>query len=166
MTEISHKLAVLAMIARDLNERRVVWAVGASALLYFKNLVHTFHDIDIMVSEADIGAAEDVLRRYGTLQPSKPNERYQTKRFLEFTVNGVEVDVMAGFSIVCDGVAHSFPLEARNIRDHVVLDGADIPLQSLPEWREYYRLMGRTEKVRIIDGCAPEAEGGPAKNCL
>ncbi len=152
MGDIARKLSVLAMIAKELNERHIVWAVGASMLLYFKNKVPDFHDIDIMVSENDVEAVKDILLRYGSLQPPNPNARYKTKCFLEFSIDGVDIDVIAGFVIVNDNREYYFPLQAQDIQDYVMLGDTEIPLQSLSEWRKYYLLMGRMEKVKIIDG--------------
>lgn len=152
MGDIARKLSVLAMIAKELNERHIVWAVGASMLLYFKNKVPDFHDIDIMVSEDDVEAVKDILLRYGSLQPPNPKARYKTKCFLEFSIDGVDIDVIAGFVIVNDNREYYFPLQAQDIQDYVMLGDTEIPLQSLSEWRKYYLLMGRMEKVKIIDG--------------
>lgn len=151
MEEIARKLSVLTTIAKELNTRHIVWAVGASLLLYFKNRVPDFHDIDIMVSEADVEEVKNILLRHGSLQPPNPNARYKTKHFMEFSIEGVDVDVMAGFVIVNNDREYYFPLQAQNIKDYVTIGDTEIPLQSLSEWREYYLLMGRTEKVKIID---------------
>ena len=151
--DIPQKLAVLVRAARALEERGVTWAVGGSLLLYCKGRARDFHDIDLMVAEPDAPAAREALLALGTLQPPRPADPlYGTKCFLEFTVDGVDIDVMAGFSIFRDGVEHPFPLRRADIRDWAEVDGVRIPLQSLAEWRTYYALMGREEKVRMIDG--------------
>ena len=45
------KLQVLARIARLLNEEEILWAVGGSALLYLKEIVSDFHDLDLIIDE-------------------------------------------------------------------------------------------------------------------
>lgn len=148
--ETEKKLAVLSRLARALNGRQAVWAVGASLLLYLKGKAPSFHDIDLMVAEADVGKAKEALLSLGTLQAPNPNAQYKTKHFLEFTIDGVEVDVMAGFCIVKDGAAHYFPLKKEDIQDAVYVNGELVPLQSLAAWRTYYQLMGRVDKVGMI----------------
>ena len=103
MNESRQKLTVLSKIARVFNENQILWAVGGSMLLYFKGKTDIFHDIDLMVGEKDIDAAKALLLTIGDLLPEKPNPQYKTRHFLEFSVDGVDVDVMAGFIIVRDG---------------------------------------------------------------
>jgi len=43
------------------------------------------------------------------------------------------------------------PLKKAAIKDYTEVDGIKIPLQSLEEWHTYYKLMGREEKVKMID---------------
>lgn len=150
--EISEKLAVLARVAHRLNGEDITWAVGASLLLYFKGIVADFHDIDLSVAEADVPAVRAALDGMGAVQARQPDERYKTRTFLEYAIDGVELDIMAGFAIVADGVEHYLPLRKADIAEHIQLAGEVIPLHSLAQWRTYYSLMGREAKVRLIDG--------------
>ena len=43
------------------------------------------------------------------------------------------------------------PLKKAAIKDYTEVDGIKIPLQSLEEWHTYYKLMGREEKLKMID---------------
>ena len=151
MGEVEKKLEVLSKVARELNDNNITWAIGASLLLYIKGISSQFHDIDIMVAESDVQALKNILLSLGELQPKNPNIRYKTKQFLEFKVEGVDIDVMAGFVIVNNGRSFYFPLDKDNIMDYTEINGVKIPLQSVKEWRNYYELMGRTEKVKMID---------------
>lgn len=67
-------------------------------------------------------------------------------------IDGVEVDMMAGFVIVRDGVDYDCSLLPEQVAEYIQLKGETIPLQSLDDWRRYYELMGRTEKVKLIEG--------------
>lgn len=155
METIEKKLTVLSRIAKELNQKNVTWAVGASVLLYFKGITREFHDIDIMVAEEDEETLKGVLLSLGNLQPPAPNTGYKTKCFLEFNVDGVDVDAMAGFIIFSKDKEYYFPLKKENIHDHTEVHGITVPLQSLEEWRNYYELMGRVEKVKMIDDKSP-----------
>ncbi len=150
MTEIERKLQVLAKIAQRLNTEKITWCVGASLLLYFKGIVDEFNDVDIMVSDSDTDKIEYILNQLGTLQTPNPNEKYKTKRFLEYIVDGVDVDVMSGFIIVNNNREYDCSLLTSQIRDSIIVDGQVIPLQSLGLWKRYYRLMGRESKVKLL----------------
>lgn len=151
MNESDKKLEVLARIAHLLNGSRVLWAVGGSMLLYFKGKTDVFHDIDLMVGEGDIEKAKSLLLTIGRLSPENHDTQYKTRHFLEFNIDGVEVDVMAGFVIVRDGKDYDCSLAAEQVAERILLNGETIPLQALSDWRRYYELMGRTSKVEMID---------------
>lgn len=151
MESVKKKLMVLSNIARKLNQRNLTWAIGGSLLLYFKGITNEFHDIDIMVAEEDVKVLKEIMLTFGQLFPPNPKVEYKTKHFLEFNVEGVEIDVMAGFTIVNRENEYYFPLRAGSVNDFTEVNGVSIPLQSIAEWRKYYELMGRTEKVKMID---------------
>ena len=70
---------------------------------------------------------------------------------MEFIIDSIDVDVMAGFSIVSDGKVHDCSLHKEQIVEWMTLENTKIPLQSPILWCEYYRLMGRKEKVDVIE---------------
>ncbi len=76
---------------------------------------------------------------------------YQTKTFLEFRIDSIEVDVMAGFAVVNEGKAFDCSLRENQIVEKVLLGTEVIPLQSPLLWCKYYRLMGRAEKADMIE---------------
>lgn len=137
------KLLVLSKIAKALNEHHITWALGASGMLYFNGITASFHDLDIMVSEACIEEAKAALSALGCPLERKPNPQYQTKHFLEYTIDCVEVDVIAGFVIVKDGISHPAPFDETHIEKSVTVNGQTVPLQRLSDWAGYYALMGR-----------------------
>ena len=151
MENLEKKLTTLSHIAKEFNEKNVTWAVGASMLLYFKGIASEFHDIDLMVAEEDVEIVKDLLLSFGSIKAPNPNIKYKTKYFLEFVVDGIDIDVMAGFIIVNKDEDFYFPLKKENINDYTVVNEIKIPLQSVEEWSYYYDLIGRDEKVKMID---------------
>ena len=148
---LERKLTVLTKIANVFNNNNITWAVGASLLLYLKGAVDNFRDIDIVVAEEDVSAVKELLSNYGVLQPPNPNAQYKTRTFLEYVIDGIDVDIMAGLVILDGTDEHYFPLKKENITDVIKLNDTAIPLQSLEEWKHYYSLMGRPEKVKLIE---------------
>ena len=151
MKDIPFKLTLLSRIAKELNNRNITWAVGASMLLYFKGITSEFHDIDIMVSEHEYDLAKEVLLSMGEIQPPDPNDTYRTRYFGEFLVDGVDIDMIAGFRIIDKDKEYYFPLEQGTIVDFSEINGIRIPLQSVEDWLTYYKLMGRLDKVKMIN---------------
>jgi len=149
--ETKKKLTVLTKIAHHLNAAGITWAVGGSMLLYFKNIVSEFQDIDIMIKDRDAEAAKKILLGMGTLEPPKASAKFKSKAFYEFTIDGVDIDVMAGFVIVNNGKEHDCSLQEKEITQTILLGNETIPLHSLAAWRRNYSLMDKPEKVRLID---------------
>ena len=144
------QLAVLEKVAAALDRANIPWCLGASGLLYFKGKTDHFHDIDILVLEDDVPRLKEVLPELGTMVPSPPNGQYKTRHFLEFTIDEVDVDIMAGFTIVCDGMDHDRSFLPEQIAETVCLNGQTIPLQDPALWRQYYQWMGRPEKAALL----------------
>lgn len=87
----------------------------------------------------------------GELRPPKSDEKYKTQHFYEFLIDGVDVDVMGGFTIVKDHKEYDCSLSQDSISEFVDVNGQRIPLQAVSDWRRYYALMGRDAKVAMID---------------
>ena len=152
---MEHKLQVLSRIAQALNSKNIVWAVGASGMLYLNGITDTFHDLDLMVEVAHIHEAKAVLDTMGNLQERVPNPNFKTRHFLEYIIDGVEADVIAGFIITKDGEDHHLPFDASHIERIVTVNGQQIPLQSRSDWQHYYMLLGRPNKAQM---CAENPE--------
>lgn len=148
---MEEKLKVLKQIARAFREEKICWAVGGSMLLYFKGVTQTVHDIDLMVWEPDIEKARRLLLTMGILCPPRPQGSYRTRHFLELVIEGVEVDVMAGFVIQKGDQAWDCSLQPEQISEYLPLGDEVIPLQELSLWKKYYALMDRREKVELLE---------------
>jgi len=61
------------------------------------------------------------------------------------------VDVMAGFVIVRDKKEYECFLRPERIVETVFVNGEKVPLQSLEDWKRYFELMGRREKVLMMN---------------
>ncbi len=145
------KIELLKKIAHQFNESNIVWALGASMLLYFKGIASDFNDIDLMIADSDVECVRRILSEMGEIKPPNPDSMYQTKTFMEFIIDYIDVDVMAGFSILKDGKLFDCSLKEEQIIEWMPLDGEKIPLQSPLLWCEYYKLMQRKEKAEMIE---------------
>jgi hypothetical protein len=151
------KLALLRKIAHAFTQAQISWALGASCFLYLQGIAPTFHDLDLMVKEADAPKAVEILSSLGQRFPEHYDRaRYGTALFAEFVIEGIDIDMIAGFSIIASGVEHRYPLDESSIVGFADLEGEKIPVESLMAWRERYALMGRQEKVAMIDAALQE----------
>jgi hypothetical protein len=149
MKTIDDKLLVLSDIGQEFNSAGVTWAVGASLLLYLNGKTDDFDDIDLLISEKDVLRVKELMQQFGALSPKNPNARYKTRHFLEYTIDGVDIDIMAGFVIVHDGIDHDCSLDPDTITSSAMVNNVSIPLHSLNEWCKYYEWMGRADKAAM-----------------
>lgn len=151
MPEIGQKIELLKKIALQFEKAHITWALGGSMMLYFKGIVPVFQDIDLMVADADAQTAQSILCSMGQMQPQTPNPKFRSKAFMEFVIDAVDVDVIAGFAIVSGDSVVDCSLQKEQIVERMPLGEACIPLQSPALWCRYYRLMDRTEKAQMIE---------------
>ena len=153
MKTVKEKLELLEKIAYYFNKENVEWALGASMLLYFNGITTEFHDIDLMVSIDDAKKVKDILLGMGKIQESNQNQDsiYRTKIFMEFVIDDIDVDVMAGLAIIYEGKLYDCSLSKEQIVEKIKLGKELVPLQSPQLWCKYYQLMGRKEKVKMIE---------------
>lgn len=146
-----NKIKILTKIATLLNDANVLYNVGGSAMLYLRDYPIDFNDIDIMVSESAALNVKKLLSKLGQLLPQKNSNNLGTKYFFSFLIDGVHVDLMAGFTIIYQNKSYYFPLDNTTKVDMVLLDGIQIKIASLEDWLTYYKLMERTDKVKMIE---------------
>lgn len=151
MPKTGQKIELLKKIALQFEKAHITWALGGSMMLYFKGIVPVFQDIDLMVADADAQTAQSILRGMGQMQQQPPNPKFRSKAFMEFVIDAVDVDVIAGFAIVSGDSVVDCSLQKEQIVERMPLGEACIPLQSPALWCRYYRLMDRTEKAQMIE---------------
>lgn len=140
---------LLPDIASVLGARAVRWALGASAMLCLRGFAVTPRDIDLVVDERDIAAADEALRSLGTKAPPRPSGHYGTRFFHQYRAHGVDVDMMAGLAIRTDAGEIDYPFPAQC--DTVAVGGECVPLCPLEDWYALYLLMAREQKVQMIE---------------
>jgi hypothetical protein len=143
---------VPAQFGEALNCAGLLWGVGASSMLYRHGIVNIPNDIDILVAEKDIKEAESILSRLGQKQEQKHSSIYATGYFYEYTISGVDVDVMSGYKIKLPKGTYSYIFDKESIPDAFCIEGIDIPFTTPEDWYVLYQLMpGREEKAKLVE---------------
>lgn len=142
---------VLFQIGRALNKEKIIWGLGASLVLYGYGLVDSPSDIDILVTEKDMDRAVSTLSKLGSYREGGKTEVYLTEGFFEFTIQGIEVDLMAGFKIKNHGLIYDYTFDENSIPHHLSVQGEKIPYGTLEDWLIlYYMIPGRENKFHLI----------------
>lgn len=138
-------------LAKELNQAGVHWGVGASVLLWHYGLVDDPHDIDLMTAEQDVDRITEVLDRLGTKKTGSEQGSYATSHFLEYVVDGTDIDLMAGFGIRHSAGVYTYVFDERAVTGKALVGGVVVPLTALEDWYVLYQLMqGREHRVRAI----------------
>lgn len=140
----------LKKIAGLFNQNGVCWALGASMLLHYKGLAAQPQDIDLMVAPEDASLADRLLCSLGQKQPPSPHAAYGTRHFYEYKIDGIDIDLMAGFAIFHSTGSYKYRLDKTQF-EYMTLDGVSIPLCPLEDWLVLYALMpNRHAKVEAV----------------
>lgn len=148
---MNQKIRVLLEVAKAFNESDITWNLGGSMMLFFRSITREFNDIDIMISEQHVEKVKEIMTSIATPRKKTVDEMYQTKSFLEYEIDGINIDIIAGLTIVSEEKAHYFPLKDKNLLDIIDINGTLIYLEGLTVWLNYYKLMNQTDKVELIE---------------
>lgn len=115
MNILNKKIELLKKIALRFNDANITWALGASMLLYFKKINNRISWYRFDDCEWGCWVCTKNFVWNGRNSTTNPNSKYKTKSFMEFIIDSIDVDVMAGFSIVSDGKVHDCSLHKEQI---------------------------------------------------
>ena len=150
--ETAEKLAALAKAAQALNRAGAVWALGGSALMYFRQLVEDFHDFDLLVAPQSMAAARTALLSAGARsRPAPPpNPAFATACFETYTLDGAEFDILCDLAVQRKETLCRYPFDADRIDGTADEQGARIPLCPLADWFVLYLLMPARAKKAVL----------------
>lgn len=132
---------VLRTLAARFNASGLRWQVGASMLLYLKGVVERAGDLDLIVDERDYLACKEILAELGFEKAVSPHPMFRSAQFSTFEVEGVEIDLMAAYTVHFVGGMFTYPFEpqyAEILEDQ----GVSIYMAPLEFWLVTYRCMG------------------------
>ncbi len=142
----------LLKIAKLFNDHNIKWALGGSLMLYYFKLVDYANDIDILIAESDIDFSLKVIKTIAKPLPVAQSDEYLTKCFKSFTIDDVNIDIMAGFKIKHSQGVYEFPFNKTTICQTMVKNDTVIPLSYIEDWYIAYLLMSnRTAKINLIE---------------
>ncbi|MEG1973201.1 MAG: hypothetical protein RR315_08560 [Oscillospiraceae bacterium] len=139
------KLRALMKLAHALEGENILWGVGASLLLYLNGITDKFNDIDIVVAQSQAEKVDMALSEIGKKAPENPNASYATRHFYEYIIDGVEVDVMAGFTINTSDGSYLYDFDESSVAQRRRIGTAQIPLCFVEDWYILYCLMEHRE---------------------
>jgi hypothetical protein len=150
---------VLVKIAKKLNKADITWALGGSVMLKLRGLPVKPNDIDLLVSLEDVEKADRVIQNLCQSRQNnshKKDENYATQFFCQYKVDGIDLDLMAGFTLKLkekgEKKIFKYRFNETSIVKNIKHNDAKIPLSSIEDWYVLYNLMpGKQNKVQLIE---------------
>lgn len=132
---------VLKKVAKILNKLGCIWGVGGSTLLNQYNLVKTPKDIDILIDSKDEEIIKSEMNKIGKIINIKNKDEFKSDTFFRYEVEGVIVEFIGGFKIVCEDKVYEVLFDEKSIVSSVFKDNIKINLMSLEDWFVIYDVM-------------------------
>ena len=102
--------------------------------------------------EGDALACQRLLIKHGPMLPKNPDERFRTRGFFEFEIDGVDIDLMCVLSIVSHDMETVLPFDETLIERWEPFGVEKLPLMHLEDWYLIYALIEREPKLELIEG--------------
>ncbi len=142
----------LSDIGEEFNSSDVLWGVGGSILLNQFGLIDKTNDIDIFVDIRDVETVDEILKGIGKEKSYENIDVFSTKYYNVYTVNTVDVDIIAGFSINHENGVYRYIFDSKSIAITNKINGVAIPFTSLEDWYVLYQLIPNSEaKAKMIE---------------
>lgn len=136
-------------IANTLNSRNITWGLGGSLLLFIKGYKTNVNDIDIIVHSKDLMDLKEVISKYEINEKEK-TAKFLTNHFYTFNIKSINIDIMVGF--VVKNEFNIFVFREKEIStSKICIDGENIYLSSVSEWKKAYTAMNRIDKISLLN---------------
>ena len=136
-------------IANTLNSRNITWGLGGSLLLFIKGYKTNVNDIDIIVHSKDLKDLKEVISKYEINEKEK-TAKFLTNHFYTFNIKSINIDIMVGF--VVKNEIDIFAFREKEIStSKICIDGENIYLSSVSEWKKAYTAMNRIDKILLLN---------------
>ncbi|MDL4843055.1 nucleotidyltransferase domain-containing protein [Aquibacillus rhizosphaerae] len=145
-------LNTLSFIVDRLKHMNITWAVGGSLLLSFYEIIDKPNDIDILVDETNVTKLNEILSSIGEPKNAFSFYPFRTIDFSKYRINGIDIDVMGGFTIQHDEGIYKLSLQKEANITHKDINGMIVPLCTLEDWYILYWLIPyKQEKALLIE---------------
>jgi hypothetical protein len=142
--------AALLLVAAELGETSVTWAVTGSCSLALQGVPVIVHDLDLRTPARDAYALATVLERYQTRSVRFSSTGRVQSHFGALTIHGVCVEIIGDMQHRLEDGSWEPIVDMNVFKRWVTYEGIAVPVMSLPFLLDAYRLLGRTDKVKLI----------------
>jgi hypothetical protein len=144
-------LKALQIIHERLWKEYMAWAVTGSTNMALQGMMVTPDDIDIQANLEDAYKIGELLSEY-VVEPVAFKESDRIKsHYGKLEIEGVQVEIMGAVQKKLEDGNWEEPVNVRDYRLTVVYINLKMPVLDLEYERDAYKILGREEKVKILD---------------
>jgi len=144
-------LKALQIIHKALWDEYMAWAVTGSTNMALQGMMVTPKDIDIQANEEDAYKIAELLSEY-VVEPVAFKESDKIKSHCgKLEIEGVQVEILGAVQNKLEDGSWEEPVNVMDFRLTVVYINLKMPVLDLEYERDAYKIMGRADKVKILD---------------
>ena len=144
--------SVLSKIGKTLNKNNIMWVVGGSIILNHNDIVCEVNDIDIIIEENDFEKVILLLKQFGIKKSVSDKLNFHTKKYVKMNIDGVFIDLMAGFIIEHENGLYNYVFDQDAITSLMNINNILVPIGAIEDWYIIYQVIGgREKKVELLD---------------
>lgn len=117
--DMKHKSDILLRLVKAMKDEGVTWALSCSSSYFFRGILDEFDDYDIVVESNSVKKFMEVFEKIGgKAEIGKKNGKesfFSSKFFAYGTIEGVEFDIMSGFTVTTYSMEYCYELEKEQI---------------------------------------------------
>ena len=143
-------LAVLQMIALELDGTAINWAVTGSCSLALQGVPVAVHDIDLRTTARDAYRIQCVFQPYLKRPVTFTTTERVRSHWGALEMNGIQVEIIGDMQhLLADGAWEPL-VDLNSFKVDIEIDGVQLPVMSLPFLYDAYQLLGRADKVALL----------------
>lgn len=143
-------LKVLEKLYVRLKDRDIDWVVTGSLGLWLRGLDTEVNDIDIQTDRLGAYQIERIFSEF-TLKPVAFSSAEKIQSHLgALKIDGIKVEIMGDIQKRDAEGRWDSPVDLREYREYVEIEGMQIPVLSLAYEYEAYLRLGRVEKAEML----------------
>ena len=149
-------LSALGKIAHALNNEKIVWGVGGTALLFLQGLLPVPERLELLAEPAGFPSAVKALGKLGVVEtrPGGPHGALSATHHYTCTLGGASVSLFADMAVQRKEAAFRYPFAADRITGYIRLGDTAVPVTPLEDWYVLYLLLpGRARLAVQISRC-------------
>ncbi len=116
--EMEKKRNILLRLIEETSKENVIWALLCFCAIYFRGVVDEYHDYDVLIEHDSVNKFIEIFKTMGGKIEFGQNGKeafFNSKVFGFGEIDGVEFDLISGFTVTTYGTSYCYELKKEEI---------------------------------------------------